>query len=301
MSVEIKNREQERQEILKQYPLTYFVAVALVCTVIGILVGYALFGKGGLLVENDSGYFANVFSEALSVFVTVLFIERIIRHRDAQRDLRQLKEQLVRDAGSTSNEVARDAIHQIKNRDWLEGDDGLLKGANLSRVNLSYANLSYANLSDANLSQANLSHANLLGANLLGAKLDNTNLSDANLLGANLSHANLLGANLLSANLDNTKLGNANLTGTNLSGANLTLANLTSAKLRGTDLSYADLSYADLSYADLSYAKLTDMKLIIRTKLPDGKFWTPDTDMTRFTDPNHPDFWSPDDTQTANG
>ncbi len=23
------------------------------------------------------------------------------------------------------------------------------------------------------------------------------------------------------------------------------------------------------------------------------KYWTPDTDMTRYTDPNHPDFWQP--------
>jgi len=28
--------------------------------------------------------------------------------------------------------------------------------------------------------------------------------------------------------------------------------------------------------------------------LPDGSKWTPDTDMTRYTDPNHPDFWQPD-------
>lgn len=26
----------------------------------------------------------------------------------------------------------------------------------------------------------------------------------------------------------------------------------------------------------------------------DKKTWTPDTDMTRYTDANHPDFWQPD-------
>ena len=31
-----------------------------------------------------------------------------------------------------------------------------------------------------------------------------------------------------------------------------------------------------------------------KTKLPDGKKWTPDTDMARFTDPEHPDFWRSD-------
>jgi hypothetical protein len=24
------------------------------------------------------------------------------------------------------------------------------------------------------------------------------------------------------------------------------------------------------------------------------KYWTSDTDMSRYTDPNHPDFWQPD-------
>ena len=24
------------------------------------------------------------------------------------------------------------------------------------------------------------------------------------------------------------------------------------------------------------------------------KYWTPDTDMTRYTNPEHPDFWEPD-------
>jgi len=27
------------------------------------------------------------------------------------------------------------------------------------------------------------------------------------------------------------------------------------------------------------------------TTLPDKTLWTPDTDMTRFTDPDHPQFW----------
>ena len=28
--------------------------------------------------------------------------------------------------------------------------------------------------------------------------------------------------------------------------------------------------------------------------LPDGTHWTPETDMSRYTDHSHPDFWQPD-------
>ena len=45
--------------------------------------------------------------------------------------------------------------------------------------------------------------------------------------------------------------------------------------LQGADLLGANLQGARFDY----------------TTLPDGTKWIPDTDMTRFTDPDHPDFW----------
>jgi hypothetical protein len=123
---------------------------------------------------------------------------------------------------------------------------------------------------------------------------------------------------LRSANLSDAFLGSANLSdafllGANLSDANLESANLTDAYLRDANLSNADLRSADLSNAYLRDANLRDAKIreetIFKEKtvLPDAqekqdeagnyfydKYWTPDTDMTRYTDPDHPDFWEPD-------
>ena len=64
------------------------------------------------------------------------------------------------------------------------------------------------------------------------------------------------------------------LSGANLEGAYLVMANLQGAVLIG---------------ANLQGAKFDD-----NTTLPDDTRWTRDTDMARFTDPEHPDLWRPD-------
>jgi hypothetical protein len=123
-------------------------------------------------------------------------------------------------------------------------------------------------LTDGSLQGAFLARANLQGASLAEAKLEGANLQ-ANLQGANLVRANLEGAVLMMANLEGARLIWANLEGAFLQEANLEGAFLPGANLQG--------------------AKFND-----ETTLPDGTKWTPDTDMTRFTDPDHPDFWWPD-------
>jgi len=110
-------------------------------------------------------------------------------------------------------------------------------------------------------------------------------LSDGSLQGADLSEANLnLYANLSGADLSLADLREAILILADLSGANLSGANLEEADLSGANLSEAKLRWAEMYRTDLREAKL-----------PDGTMWTPDTDMARFTDPDHPDFWQPDE------
>jgi uncharacterized protein YjbI with pentapeptide repeats len=178
-----------------------------------------------------------------------------------------------------------------------------LRGADLAEANLSGANLSEANLSRLIqvdlLSQAPPIPANLRGANLSGANLSRTDLSGALLYGINLSGVDLSGTNLNEAVLRGANLSGTNLNRTVLSGADLQEANLRGANLNRTDLSGADLSGADLQEADLSGADLRFALLIAiifnkDTILPDNSKWTPETDLTCFTDPNHPDFWQPE-------
>jgi hypothetical protein len=39
---------------------------------------------------------------------------------------------------------------------------------------------------------------------------------------------------------------------------------------------------------------LRDTQFDEETRLPDDTKWTPDADMSRFTDPKHPEFWRSD-------
>jgi uncharacterized protein YjbI with pentapeptide repeats len=77
--------------------------------------------------------------------------------------------------------------------------------------------------------------------------------------------------------------------------ANLGEVNLGGANLQGASLFGAFLGGANLRRADLRGAVLKRANLDEFTILPDGTKWTPDTDMARFTDPDHPDFWRPEE------
>lgn len=226
--------------VYRLYPL----AMPLIWILIGVVIGAFLFGRDG-----DTGYIANVYTEILSISVTVFVLDYLNRQRDKESRIQDLKEQLVRDASSTSNEIAKNAIHQLRKQGWLGGDNGILKGADLVGTNLAGAQLEGANLAGAHLIYAKLAGAGLLGANLQGA-----GLIGANLAGAHLWYANLAGADL--------------------TGANLAGADFEGAKLEGADLKGATFDKT--------------------TILPDRTHWSTDTDMTRFTGPNHPNFWRPD-------
>src|SRR5690606_22235625 len=99
--------------------------------------------------------------------------------------------------------------------------------------------------------------------------LQDAHLESTNLSGANLRLAKLVGADLRYANLEGATLRVANLSGTNLYFANLQGANLRWANLEGAILGEGR----------------EQVKLDQTTTLPDGTYWSPETDMTRFTHP----------------
>ena len=123
---------------------------------------------------------------------------------------------------------------------------------------------------------------------------DENNLRGSDMAGVYLRYAQLEGADLRSANFTGAYLFGANLEGANLSdavfiGANLIGANLRGAILHGSNFSEAHLIGANLLGTDLRAVYLNG------AKLPDKTAWTDTTDLTRFTNPNHPNFWQPAD------
>ncbi len=111
----------------------------------GVFLGATWFGGDTPIIENENslGYFTNLFTEVISILVTVglfgIFAE--------MRRIHLLKKELVRNAGKRSNSVAVDAIDDLRHYGWLY----LLAGANLRRANLSDADLEEATLRDTDL------------------------------------------------------------------------------------------------------------------------------------------------------
>jgi hypothetical protein len=114
-------------------------------------------------------------------------------------------------------------------------------------------------------------------------------LHDGSLQGVYLSGANLQGARLRDANLQEALLVAANLQGADLFRANLQGTHFWRANLREINLAAANLTDAVLHEAHLAGAQFSE-----ETILPDGSRWTPNTDIRRFSDPEHPDAWRKD-------
>ncbi len=129
-----------------------------------------------------------------------------------------------------------------------------------------------------------------LGA-IKDGSLARADLEEANLEGARLGHADLEGARMDFSNLSEVYLYFANLEGADMSGVDMRKAVLIGANLHRADMIAVKFQGALLSEADLSEAIIDKAEFDENTLLPDGSKWTPDTDMRRFTDPHHAEFW----------
>ena len=247
---------------------------------LGVVIGAMMFGDG---------YGTNIYTELLSVIATIAILDRRSERRDYRRQERDMKARLIRQVASSDNATVLKALREIEDRNWLDGENGILQGAYLKHADLSGANLMRANLRGAYLMSANLSDVNLWDANLSGAELVEANLSCANLINANLSGANLQVANLDGADLGIAQLECANLQVANLENADLRYANLGGANLQfsnltGTVLEGANLKGTCLNGARMQHAIVCNKtsRLSHETTLPTNRNWSPDTDMSQF-------------------
>lgn len=289
MAVETSQREKEIRDIWTQHRFLYQISGVIVLVIAATYLGRLLF-------PGDDGYWSNAYMTVIGVIITIGVLDRLAERREERREMEALKQQLLRDVRSTSNEVAKNAVHQMREQGWLEGEDGLLRGVRLMRANLQGANLFKANLEGADLSFADLEGANLAIINLhratsLHVDLQRANLGGANLQRADLRYANFAGAFLVGANMQEADLREANLqktvlVNTNFQGADLRLANMQEADLREVNLEGANLFLANLQGA----TNLKDAKFDGNTTLPDKTPWKLGIDMERFTNPEHPDF-----------
>ncbi len=269
-------RDAETKQLWKQYRDFYAIGSGLTLVAIGIWIGSLLFNEG---------YGTNLYTEAMGVLVTILVLDRINQWRDRQ----STKKRLIREAGSRSNELAIAAIEWLRAEGWLTGNNSLLKNAHLWRANLDNVGLDYANLENAYLR-----YASLIDADLRNINLRNTDMRQADLTGAQLGDADLENSNLHNSSFKDAVLLRANLKNTRLTYVNFCGANLKEAILLGADLAGAIFDEATV----LPDAKRTGRDANGQLVFTD--YWTSDTDMTRYTNPEHPNFWQAVHKQTVN-
>lgn len=282
--------------------------------------GYILLHSTFDLLTFIEDFYANISAELGSIAITVIVIDQLQRRREQRERENEEKARLVREAGSRDYSTATSAIQQLREKGWLTGDSGVLRGAKLECADLHTENLNNANLRGAVLAGANLAGAGLCGAELQMSSLQFANLNlayfwkstspqlNTNLYGVDLRSATLQGTDFTSCNLEKANLTgaraqaaiftHANLKDTRLRNANLQDANFHLTNLEGADLQFSHLEGANLRDANLRGAKLTGVRYDSWTELPDHKddnhaFWD-NTDMRRYTDPAHPDFWQPE-------
>ncbi len=121
---------------------------------------YQVLGGGALvllsvLIESgwyrwDSGYGRTLYTELISIAVTVAIVDRLNQRRATE----QLKKRLVCEADSRSNNMAVSAIDWLRAKGWLTGEERLLHDEFLRSANLQGTDLCNANLEDANIPDA---------------------------------------------------------------------------------------------------------------------------------------------------
>lgn len=177
--------------------------------------------------------------------ITILIIDTLYQRRERRSQFLQL----IRLARSRDNLTALQSLDDLKAYK-------MLKQKTFRKYNLSGANLENVQLFvGLDMTEANLSNAILVNANLHNTILNSAILSEANLRDADLISTKLRNASLIKVILEN-------------------------AILRGVDLSGAVLSGANLKNAQIEETVFDE-----KTILPDGKNWTPKTDLARFTNP----------------
>jgi uncharacterized protein YjbI with pentapeptide repeats len=262
----------------------------------------------------------------IGTLISRLSQSRATKHKDDEQTLLQ-------NAGNPGYSPAAAYVMQLYRDGRLSGENSILRAknlmganwqsvvlpkANLADICLRYAKLQDAHLVDADLRAADLRYADLTNAELRGAKIEQTQfmkakLNNANLIGARARRASFFMAKARRSEMFWITLHLADLQEADLHGVQMERADLSKTLLRDTNFARANLKGANLRGARMMNANLTGANLSgtrfdETTILPDAiwlrfdtdrnpifdKYWTPETDMTRYTNPNHPDFWQPD-------
>ena len=194
-------------------------------------------------------------------------IARNERKRVARSTVERRKRRIVQDNGSGDDWTEESSGEtDTYDDDWAASDtfDDNVNDEDIEDTIMSYDNLSFRDFSGVDMK----------GAELCERDLTYTNLWGADLSFATLAHSDLSGADLTETDLTNAEMHDAILMDCVLIGA----------ILKQTNLSNSNFAGADMTAATLSGAILTNARFDLRTVLPNGTNWTPNTDLSLFTE-----------------
>lgn len=260
------SRQKEIRDIHRTYKWFYVVMGIAVVLAVGIYIGAAVFA------DDPSGYAMNLVTEGFGVAVSTLIavgvLDRLSEKREEKRRYEERINELVRRAGSRVSQTAVSALEELDRLQLLKGENGRLKGEDLSHADLR----GRLNLHEINFEAANLGHSRFEDTILTSAKLKSAHLMRTEMRGVVLDRADLRCANLTYAKLHDVRLGGADLRG----------AYLIDAQLVDTRFRYSNMYEPGQSPSFLSE--------IPPAFLPDGTTYRDDVNMDKFTDSKHPQF-----------
>ena len=226
---------------------------------------------------------------------------------------------LLQLAGNTGMSPAAGFVMHLYRTGQLSGESSVLSGkslmganwgrvvlfeANLRCIDLSYAILDDIELRGADLSEGRFQWASLKSANLARTKLRKADLTRVKAMKSSFFMAyaqrsifqrgNFDQADFQEADFHGAKLNTARLTQVNMRDTNLAEADLRGAVLTGARMIRTNLRGANLAYARFDESTILPDAEFIPERNSFDKYWTPQTDMTRYTNPDHPDFWQPE-------
>jgi cell wall assembly regulator SMI1 len=203
---------------------------------------------------------------------------------------------MVASVGSKNNTESVPALNVLKQMGKLEGKGGILQRKSYPKVNWQKAGLQNAFLYETQLNDSTLHQADLSMATLSFANIENADMRDTTLCSASIDHARLQSADLRHADLRSAWCYSTNLSKADLTGAILHGANLEEVNLEGAQLHEASFD-AQTVLPDAKYALDDHGKPIfdgpVKDRYTAASFWSSETDMSRYTNPQHPAFWQP--------
>src|SRR5690606_12162976 len=142
-------RWQDTRYIHRTYKNWYELAGGIGLISLFVVMGFVFFAA------DKFGYTTNIYTELLGIALTVLVLDKRYQYR-AEKARR---EELVLQMSSSNNDIAVEAIKQLRLKGWLM--DG-----SIGKANLIEANWFKANLVKANLRGLFLYHSDLLQAKM---------------------------------------------------------------------------------------------------------------------------------------